>query len=127
MGPAKTAPEAYAGLFRTALLLAIAEGAPSPAVARSRATLSTWRSAAGLSFEEAERARVETFAAVLVERGEAPGLSPRYPDDPLPVEDDDGEPQARERESGEASGARGPRVPRPRPLPGDKVRRGGKR
>lgn len=127
MGPAGSAESlgGYRALFRRALLAALAQGAPL-AVARSRAALATWDVSGAASHEEAERARVEEFAAFLEERGEAhptrEGTAPSY-GDPVPVEDD-GEPEVHEREGG---GARVPRVPRPRPLPGDRIRRGGSR
>jgi hypothetical protein len=59
MGPEPTSADYFALRFRTALLLALDEGAPSFEVARSRASVQTFRSSVGLSLDEAERVRCD--------------------------------------------------------------------
>jgi hypothetical protein len=122
MGPAGSAEtlSGYRALYRRALLAALAQGA-SLALARSRAALGTWDVVGGATFEEAERARVEEFAAFLAERGEAHPMRAGVESEPVEPEAPEHEGEERETEQ------RLPRIPPRRSLPGDKVRRGGKR
>ncbi|ANH39959.1 hypothetical protein I601_3553 [Nocardioides dokdonensis FR1436] len=113
-GPEPVPVGRFAAIFEKGLRLALDEDPyAAPEVARARATALTWRRATGVPFEQAERARCEIFAAVLAERGLVPlraGVEPEAdPEDVEETTDDE------------------VRVPRGRPLDGERVRRGGSR
>ena len=113
MGPATLSPEHYRERFRTALRLALAEGAPSVTTARSRAACSTWRSASGVDYGTAERVRSEVYREECERLGVGPlraGVAPDEPVDYGPREEDEEI-----------------RVPRGRARTDARVRRGGKR
>jgi hypothetical protein len=104
-------PGAFPERFRTALRLAYSEGAPNGTLAYSRAASLTWRSASGVNQADAEAARLRVYAEALEERREEPlraGIAARVMDDGSGVD-------------------RAPEIPPARPLPDDRIRRGGRR
>lgn len=113
-GPTPVPVGHFAAIFEKGLRLALDEDPDAaPEIARARATALTWRRATGVPFEQAERARCEIYAAVLAERRLVPlraGIEAEAePEDVEETTNDEVQ------------------VPRGRPLPGHKVRRGGKR